>query len=449
MDLKKFIEDNKLNAIEDLKNWIKIHSVDDSEHALPFAPFGLDVELALHYIGQLGEKAGFKVDYCNGYATEITVGSGEHLIAIYAHCDVVPATGDWKYDPFSGQIEDGVMYGRGTSDDKGPAIAAFYALKAIKEIIESNKKYRVQLVIGGNEEKGSKCLEYYFDTLKKPYPDYGFTPDGDFPLIYGEKGISNYSSSLECNLYPIVEIRGGEATNSVIDKAYAIIKDRGIINYLKEKKIKYKVEDVNDDIKVIIYGKSAHGSLPELGINAGMILLDALGEYYNIKILKELAYAYKDTSGANMNLCFESSLLHKSTYNVGLISYDGKALELTVNFRYPENVEVKDVIKRIDELYGTKTMLLRDSKPLLMKPDSPLVTNLLKAYRETTGDYETPIMTIGGGTYARDSRNTIAFGSHFPSREDHIHEPNEKIHLEDFLTSIEIYARGIMELLKL
>lgn len=184
-NLEKLAEKYYDLAIDSLKKWIQIDSTFDESTVTELAPFGKGVQKALEYIASLAEKDGFNVDRCDGYCTEISYGEGP-LIAIYAHCDVVPVSGKWKFPPFSATIEDDIMYGRGTSDDKGPAIASYYALKLLRDNNLING-YKVTLVIGGNEECGSRCLEHYFHSLHKPYPSYGFTPDGDFPLIYGEK----------------------------------------------------------------------------------------------------------------------------------------------------------------------------------------------------------------------------------------------------------------------
>ena len=178
-------------ALESLVNFIKINSVNDESTVSDDKPFGQGVRDALDYVGNLAIKLGFNVDWCDHYCTEISYGEGE-LIDIYAHADVVPVSKDWIHEPFGAQIEGDNMYGRGTSDDKGPAIAALYALKLLKD--EGKLEgFKVRMVVGGNEELGSRCLEHYFNVMHKPYPKYGFTPDGDFPLIYAEKAICTYT----------------------------------------------------------------------------------------------------------------------------------------------------------------------------------------------------------------------------------------------------------------
>ena len=208
----------------------------------------------------LATKDGFKVDMCEGRCIEISFGEGNRTIGVFAHLDEVPISGEWTYPPFSGEIHNDKMYGRGTSDDKGPAIAAYYALKLLKDHNLING-YKVKLVLGGDEERGSSCLKYYFDVLKKPQVDYGFTPDGDFPLIFGEKGIRDFTYKGKLDLGPVTEIVAGVAPNAVIDDAIVTLNDGSkFLTYLKAKKnLKYKVLDENPKhTKVEFIGLSAH-----------------------------------------------------------------------------------------------------------------------------------------------------------------------------------------------
>ena len=434
-------------AIESLKKWIQIDSTFDESTIEKNKPFGNGVHKALEYIANLAEKDGFTVDRCDGYCTEISYGEGP-LIAIYAHADVVPVSGNWKFPPFSGTIEEDIMYGRGTSDDKGPAIASYYALKLLRDNQLING-FKVTLVIGGNEESGSKCLENYFNQLHKSYPVYGFTPDGDFPLIYGEKAIATYKVELPLEIKEISALKGGVVINSVIDECYCDlnveIAKADIENYCQENNLKY----VYENNRLTFYGKASHGSLPDEGINAGLHLIKFLGIKFNYPKLVMTADGYLDGTGKSLGVYNESKLLHDTTYNVGLIEYKSNTLEYFVNFRYPENVNAEETCQKLNSLSLGKVIYMGTSDYLLVDPQSKMIQTLLKCYQDHTGDKEHLPMAIGGGTYAKESKNTVAFGSHFPGREDHIHEANEKIHLDDLRKSIAIYASAILELGKL
>lgn len=445
-DFKELMKNYETEAIKTLQSFVQIDSVYRGDTVAKNMPFGEGVYKALTFIGKVAEKDGFSVDYCDGYATEISCGSGDKLIAIYAHADVVPVSGVWKHPAFSATIENDVMYGRGTGDDKGPGIAAYYALKALRDahLIDG---YKVTMVFGGNEENGSACLKYYFDELKKPYPTYGFTPDADFPLIYGEKGITNYLHQTQVDLFPVISINAGTASNVVIDTAEAIIaQDDKIEDELKKRKLNYSLQMEKDTMRLTIYGKSAHGSTPELGINAGLELIAFLGEYYDLAALKNLASLYADPFGKAMNLYFESENLHETTYNVGIIEYVDTVLRVTVNFRYPETVNGEEIVERINEKTLVPTEIISTSPYLYFDPESPFIKALYQVYVEETGDTVNKPMTIGGGTYAKESKNTIAFGAAFPGKDNLFHSPNEHFELNDLRQSMAIYAHAIFKL---
>lgn len=449
MNFKLLLKDYYEESLKTLTKLIQINSVYDEKTVTEKMPYGLGVYNAHQFMKEIALKDGFQVDECDNRCLEISFGEGETLVGIFAHLDVVPVSGEWRFPPFSAHIENDVMYGRGTSDDKGPAVSAYYALKALKEH-NLIKKYRVKLVLGCDEERGSSCLDYYFNKLKKEQPTYGFTPDGDFPLIYGEKGISNYKVEGKIFLGPIKEINAGVVSNSVIDKAIVTVTDKNkLLDYLKSNaNIKYEIlSETENELTVNFIGKSAHGSLPKLGINSGIIALEVLGKVYDIPFLKRLSSDYKDPNGKKLGQYFNSENLGETTYNVGLISYKNSLFSMTVNFRYPETVEVKKVIEDLSKDSDLPIVILSESKPLFYDPiNTPFIKKLSEVYIEETNDTINKPMTIGGGTYAKEAKNTVAFGSHFPNKEDHIHEANEKIDLEDFYNSMPIYANAIFSL---
>lgn len=438
MNYKKLLEKYNDEMLETLKEFCKIPSVYDESTKTKEKPFGENVDKALHFIGELGRRLGFSVEYCDGYATELTIGSGEKMIGIFAHADVVPASGKWTNNPFEPVVRDGNIYARGSSDDKGPLISALYATKALYEegLI---KNYKVRIVVGGDEERGSSCLEYYFDTLKKEGPDYGFTPDSDFPLIYGEKEIVDFYPEIAVKIPNVKSIKGGVATNAVCDHVEVEMKrDEDFINYLKEKNINFKEEG-----KLLVFeGQSCHGSTPELGVNAALICLSALGDFYKVESLSKIGDNLSDTSGKKFGCYTHSKLLGDSTYCVGMVNYEKEKLSFTVNFRYGETTNLKEIMKKFDEFFATKSEAREPSPLLLYDPKSTLVKTLLKAYRKETKDKTAPL-TTGGGTYAKHAPNTIAFGALFPGRTSTMHEPDELMPLEDFYLSAIIYARAI------
>lgn len=444
MSYKKLLKTYRNEMIEELKKFVSINSVLDESTITKGKPFGEGVDKALEYVAELGKKNGFKVDRCDGYATEITIGEGSKNIGIYAHADVVPVSGVWNKPAFEPYVENGNIYGRGTSDDKGPFIAAFFAAKALNEL-GLLKDTKITMVVGGDEESGSRCLEYYFHTLKKPYADYGFTPDSDFPLIYGEKGISDFVPEIKVEIPGVKSIKGGVASNAVCDRVEVEMDDFSKVEeFCKKSHISYEITGKT----FVFLGKSCHGSTPELGDNAALKALNVLGKVCGVEILTKIAAGLSDTTGTAFGGFGKSKLLGQTTYCVGLISYEKGVLKFTVNFRYPENVNREEYVANFDNVFGTKSAFDGESKFLLFDPKTKLVKTLLKAYRRETLDFSKPF-TIGGGTYAKHCKNTIAFGALFPGRVSTMHEPNEYMPLKDIYKAADIYATAIKLLGKL
>ena len=445
MNCREILEAKEYTIAEEVMNFVNINSVYDASTVSKGMPFGKGVAEALDHVAKLGLENGFTVDRCDGYCTELTIGEGDKTIGIFAHADVVPATGDWSDDPFSSRVENGNVYGRGTSDDKGPFIAAFFAVLALKEV-GLLKGYKARFVVGGDEERGSSCLDYYFKVLKKPSPDYGFTPDADFPVIYGEKGINDFFPEIKIEIPHVVKIEGGAATNAVCDKVeIKFDNSRNFEKFLKQEKVCFK----SDKNTITIFGKSAHGSTPELGDNAAIKSMALLGKFYGVEQLKKLADGLNDTSGQKFGGFCKTKLMGETTYCVGKISYEKGLLKFSVNFRYPETVNSVEYKDKFDAYFGTKSIMGEESHVLFFDPESKLVKTLMQAYQEETGDFEHGPITIGGGTYAKHCENTVAFGALFPGRESVMHQPDEYMPLKDIVNSACIYARAIELLGKL
>ena len=427
-----------------LKRVILITSVYDEKTKTKDMPFGKDVNDALTFMARLGERYGYDVDTCDGYATEITIGEGEKLISIFAHADVVPAPGERKYGPFNPVVENNNLYGRGTSDDKGPLIAAFYAAKALYDN-SLIKNTRIRFVVGGDEERGSSCLHHYFEVLKKEEPTYGFTPDSDFPLIYGEKGITDFHVRKKIVIPNVKSIKGGVVTNAVCDKCLVEMdKDESFISYLEDNNVEFEQTENG----LIFLGKAVHGSTPQFGKNAALIALEMLGKFYHVDELSKIGSELSDTTGKAFDLYSHSELLGDTTYCVGIISYENNELYFTVNFRYNENVKPELYKENFDKHFNVESTMKEPSNPLLFDPKCDLVSTLLKAYRLETNDMSAPL-TSGGGTYAKHAKNTIAFGALFPNRESTMHEIDEYINLDEFYLSSAIYAHAIKLLIDL
>lgn len=287
---KNFVKANQENIINTVSELVRFKSV-SNETGNPDMPFGEECKKALEYTLNLGEKMGFRTKNVDGYCGYIEFGEGEELVGIIGHLDVVPAdiNDGWTSSPFETEIRDNKLYGRGTIDDKGPVVASLYAMKAVADNCQINK--RVRLILGLNEEKAWKCMKRYKET--EEFPTIGFSPDANFPAIYAEKGILSIGITNEFHLdnFEIIEINCNENALNVVPKYVSItlkyIGANTMPNFEENEDI--KIEKIsNDTIKIIGTGVASHAAHPELGKNAITNLVKYLLKYFKNSIYKHL-----------------------------------------------------------------------------------------------------------------------------------------------------------------
>lgn len=446
-DFKKESKLVKDRALKSLEEFIKIDTVFDEKTVSKDHPFGIGVQKGLDYVAELGKKLGFDVDRCDNYCTELSYGEGDKLIDIYAHADVVPVSKTWKTDPFFPTIKNGTMYARGCADDKGPGISALYGAEIVKDH-GGIDGYRLRIIFGGNEERGSACLHHYFHEMKKGYPDFGFSPDADYPLIYAEKGIYTYKATYHLDSDKLPKFKYGDATNIVLGETFLTMED-DVGGQLKSYLAKNPEIKATFNTKSILHfiGKACHGSMPWNGINAGLYMLDFLGGVYDLPILHQIFTDYATGDGKAFGGDYKSETFDSSSYCIGVMEYDGKDLTVLVNMRLPENVTAEAAIKNAEaKTKADSVELLGGSEGLMFPLDSDLVRILLKSYQDQSGDLVSKPLAIGGGTYARDSKNSVAFGMQFPNVDSKMHEDGEFMRIDDFNRSIAIYADAIWHL---
>lgn len=435
--------------MKSLKEFIAIDSVYDENSRDEANPFGKGVSKALQYITDLAKKDGFIVKNYDNMVVEILTNELEPNVTIMAHADVVPTGTGWPQDPFELTEKGDDLYARGVADDKGPLLSCYYGLKALRD---NNLlgNYQVRFLVGGNEERGSACMEHYFHTLKKKQPTYGFSPDSAYPLTYAEKGIIGFVVRKNINS-PIISLKGGVASNSVIEKCEVLLKeDLNLIAYLNNENVDYSFLSKGEEMVLTFNGVAAHGSVPWMGKNAAMNAIKYLGEYYKNEDLKQLYKLYSPTRGEGVNAAAHSEDMGDNSLNVGLISITNGKLEMVVNYRHIETVTAEGMINNIKEASKPFEIEVLGISPLLYYPkDSKLITTLLRVYQEETGDLKTPIIASGGGTYAKEADNIVAFGMEYPGHDPHMHGVNETTKKSYLFESMGIFAHAIIELGKL
>ena len=420
-------------AIQTLQSWIKIKSVKSAPQK--DMPFGKGVYDMLSLALQGGEKLGFKSYNYDNYVGEITWGEGEDKngLAILCHLDVVPEGEEefWKYPPYGAVIDNGSIYGRGVVDDKGPAVLCLYALKELKDsgFVPSKK---IKLILGCDEESGWDCIEHYNKVAKMP--DVGFTPDGDFPVIYAEKGLIPYKYH-----YPlsqnILEIKGGDRVNVVCDKASVSLKNH-------TKKTVELAESFGGkmiDNSFVFEGRTAHGSTPENGDNAIKKMLAFLVEIGEFNLLD-----YDKLFGTAIDFSSVKDDTGILTFSPNVIRVENGEIIVLVDCRHPCTYSLEE-IKPLLEKVGNGEMVSY-TKPLIVDRDSDLVKTLVDIYNKHNNTNKQPL-AIGGGTYAKALKCGVAFG---PCEIDMniCHMQNEGISLDYLKKCYEMYKQAIYELAK-
>lgn len=444
MNFFELVKQNKESMLKDLIRLLQINTLLVEQPSNKEAPFGDGLREALDYILNLGESFGFKTLNVDNIAGHIEFGEGEEIVGILGHLDVVPNLEGWKYDPFSGTIDGDKLYARGALDDKGPLIGGLYAMKILKDMgFKPNK--RIRLIIGTDEESKWRCISRYLEVCEMP--TVGFSPDAEFPIIYGEKGnisidlISNYKD------LDLISLTSGERYNVVPDKAVAVLSKKvsGLEEFLKENKL--KGNEVNNSVSV--FGKGAHAMEPNNGVNALVNLCKFLKPHVNNPLVHFVSDNLKDNRFKDMGLNFTDPEMGDLTLNVAIANINSEGGMVGLNMRYPINWDEQNFLKLFKEAaskYNLEIKIAKDSGPHYVDKNSDLIKTLHKAYIKYTGDDKTPLMTIGGGTYARALKNAVAFGMLMPNREDVVHEVDEYIYISDFIVSVAIYTESIYEL---
>ena len=436
--------------MKSLKEFIAIDSVYDEESKDEANPFGKGVSKALQYIENLAKKDGFIVHNYDNMVVEILTNELEPNVTIMAHADVVPTGTGWPQDPFELTEKGDFLYARGVADDKGPLLSCYYGLKALRDNnILGN--YQVRFLVGGNEERGSACMEHYFQTLKKKQPTYGFSPDSAYPLTYAEKGIGGFLVKKDIDLPEVISMKGGVASNSVIEKCEVLMKeDLNFVAYLNNNDVDFSYLAKGEQMLLTFNGLAAHGSVPWMGKNAAMEAVKQLGNYYKNADLQLLYKLYSPLRGEGVNAAAHSEDMGDNSLNVGLFSLENGKLEMVVNFRHVETVTSEQMMKNIIEASKPFEVINGGFSPVLYYPkDHPLIKTLLRVYQEETGDYKTPIIASGGGTYAKEADNVVAFGMEYPGHDPKMHGVNENTKKSYLFESMGIFAHAIIELGKL
>ncbi|WP_251942767.1 MULTISPECIES: dipeptidase PepV [Staphylococcus] len=460
------VQEYEDQIIEDLNGLLKIESVREDNKADEDHPVGPGPREALDYMYKLAQRDGFESHDVDHIAGRIEAGEGSDLFGILCHVDVVPAGEGWDSNPFDPVVTDKDIIARGTLDDKGPTIAAYYAVKILNEM-NVNWKKRIHIIIGTDEESDWLCTDRYFKT--EEMPALGFAPDAEFPAIHGEKGISTFDikqtskdDELDEPDYELISFKSGQRYNMVPDEAEAHVGVKenmtdviqNFEQYLSEQNLDGE-STVDSGVLVLnVQGKAVHGMDPSIGVNAGLYLLNFLSALNLDKTAANFIdfsekYLFESHFGEKMGMKYHTDTMGDVTTNIGVISYDKEnGGQYGVNLRYPQGFEFEEAMDRFKneiKQLGFTFEIGKDQKPHYVEKDDPFVQKLVQVYREQTGDEAEPY-TIGGGTYARNLDKGVAYGAMFKGSEDLMHQKNEYISKKQLFDATSIYLQSIYEI---
>ena len=434
IDYEKIFND----ALEEMIGLLSIPSVYDEESVSETMPYGRYVHKAFAYMKKIAERDGFRVTEYDGHALSFSYGEGKERIDIASHLDVVAADAD----AFRIRIQDGRIYGRGTSDMKIPMYLTYLSLKLLRERHPHIGK-EIRIVLGGDEERTMDDMKYY--VAKAGLPSFAFTPDGCFPMAIGEKGALMWTIG---GAYEgIVEtLDGGSQCNIIPGQASCVLRDDSCLQemetYIRQNDIDALLETEDGKAKITVHGVPAHASMPQLGHSALMDLLQILGEVCHDQICMELYNLYHDGFGRGIGHYVSEDLYDCLTLNLGVLRISEGRLFGQIDCRYPYGLDAVRMTEELNRSVSYPLSLPYNDEPTMCSKDDPYVKMMLETYRKITKDDSEPIVS-GGVSYSKVFGHCVSFGPTFPNEKSMAHQKDEYLDLNSCVTILQIYYETI------
>lgn len=442
---------------------VRIRSV--REDPKPNMPYGEGPAKALAEGLKLCEELGFATRNVDNYVGTADLNDQDTLLHILGHLDVVGEGKGWATDPYEVAEKDGLLFGRGVADDKGPVVAALLAMKCVRDL-NIPLKHNVKLIMGTDEETGSSDIAYYYS--KEPYAPHAFTPDAEFPLINIEKG--HYHPDFGAGwpesaaLPRVSELQGGFRTNVVPPEAQALVlgvDSKTVADACNKAalatKTVFTLQAEGEGVRILCAGKNAHAASPDEGNNAIAALLTALdmlpladcGSTGAVKAMHAL-FPHGDNRGKALGIAQEDAASGPLTLNLAIMTLTESGFTAKFDVRFPICANEENCKKACEASFARHGIAVLGDGDMTtvhcVDADSPFVQTLLRCYESYTGAVDSKPMAIGGGTYVHDIPGGVAFGCNMPGFEAQMHGPDERVRVADLVTSCKIFAQAIADL---
>lgn len=432
------------DLLKDLDTLVRIPSVSDETNPVDKKPFGEGVAHAFEAFEDIAKRLGFEVEHDEGYAISANYLDGEDYVGVLGHLDIIDAHNreDWKYDPYKLTVKNGILYGRGVNDDKGPLLINLYAVRILRDMGCSFKR-PVKVIAGGAEETTWNCMKHYFETHKQPL--MGYSPDGNFPIVNGEKGILTFEASYpkEDSVFKVVEIRGFEQDYMIPGQIELRVYCENVETLSSELKNAF-----NDHEAIFTFtGKQALTRNPQRAVNPLFELADFVQKYSVyfdgglMALLRDIAKYLKDPYGQDCNIYYEDADMGKTSIAAYMLQMKEDSYSVRMDLRYPKGIDPLQIESSLHVLFPSLKKI-RKKRLLFVPKESELIQKLADAYYSVTQEKTEPI-TKGGASYARVLDCGIAFGATFAGYDTKCHQPNESMPLDDLLRALEIYCEAI------
>ncbi len=461
-EIEAFIDGHKEEMIQDIFTLCRINS-----EKMPYEegmPYGQGAARALSQALAMASGYGFSVNNYDNFVGTADLNDKEKQLDILAHLDVVPAGEGWQVtEPFEPVLKDGRLYGRGTADDKGPAVAALYAMRAVKELgIPLSKN--VRLILGTDEECGSSDIAHYYD-IEEEAP-MTFSPDAAFPVTNVEKGglKGHFTASFAASdaLPRLVSLEAGVKVNVVPGKAFAQVEgvsrrelDQAAAETEARTGVRFVMETTASGTRITAEGTGAHAAHPEDGNNALTGLIAFLNRLplapcRQAELLQGLGrlFPHGDVHGTALGVDMEDEVSGRLTLAFSMLTITEDSLDGTFDSRCPICATRENMLETAKAALAEAGMTLDNeamNPPHYVDGDSHFVQTLLRVYEEYTGR-KGSCQSMGGGTYVHHLKNGVAFGAAMPETDNRMHGADEFAVLDELLTSAKIFAQVIVDL---